>query len=301
MNGPTATAVDLPLPGGQPDATVVLHPLLSAELRGPLGWFHRPAGPLGTLRALGIGTSSKDRVRIPIVSFLLEHPSAGAVLIDTGLHPSALTRPRQNLGSFGALMARGMSMDPAMSTAAQCLTRGIDPASIELIVMTHLHFDHSSALCDFPNATVLVSALEWKSALSRRAAFNGYARAQLDPRLTYRTFDFQSASGAPLSPFPQTLDLFGDGSIVLLFTPGHSAGHTAVLLRLSNREALIAGDAIYTMDTLRAGERPWRTEDSGAFERSVAAIEAYDREHPDALIIPGHDMAHWEQLEARYS
>lgn len=301
MKGPLASAANLPLPGGHPGATVILHPLLSAELRGPAGWFHRRAGPLAGLHAFGVGVSSDEQIRIPIVSFLIEHPSVGAVLIDTGFHPSVLTRLRENLGVFGAFMARGMHMDPAMSTAAQCLARGIDAASVELIVMTHLHFDHASALCDFPNATVLVSAPEWKSALSRRAPFNGYVRAQLDPRLTYRTFDFQSPPATRLGPFTATLDLFGDGSIVLLSTPGHSAGHTAVLLRLSGREALVAGDAIYTMDTLRAGRRPWRIEDSDAFERSVAAIEAFDREHPDALIIPGHDMDHWEQLNERYS
>jgi N-acyl homoserine lactone hydrolase len=301
MKAPIANAVTLPLPGGAPGATVILHPLLSAELRSPPGWFHRSTGPLASLQALGVGISSDDQIRIPIVSFLLEHPSVGAVLIDTGFHSSVLKQPRQNLGVIGSLLARGMRMDPAMSTAAQCMARGIDAADIELIVMTHLHFDHASALCDFPNATVLVSNVEWKSALSRRAPFNGYVRAQLDPRLTYRTFDFQGPSTTPLGPFTATLDLFGDGSIVLLSTPGHSAGHTAVLLRLSDREALIAGDAIYTMDTLRTGRRPWRTEDSDAFERSVAEIEVFDRDHPDALIIPGHDMDHWERLSKRYS
>ena len=300
MTPPSATPIDLPLPGGQPAATVILHPLLTAEMPGPQGWFHRSSGPLSTLRALGIGISAEELIRIPVIAFLVEHPSVGPILIDTGFHGSALTNPRQNLGSFGALMARGLSMNSDNTAAAQCRRRGVDPANIELIVMTHLHFDHASALCDFPSATVLVSDPEWKSALSRRAPFNGYVRAQLDSRLQYRTFDFHSPSATALGSFDLTHDLFGDGSMRLLFTPGHSAGHTAILLRLSDRDALIAGDAIYTMDTLRKGKRPWRAEDSEAFERSLRAIKSYDREHRGALIIPGHDMEHWEQLQDRY-
>lgn len=34
--------------------------------------------------------------------------------------------------------------------------------------------------------------------------------------------------------------------------------------------------------------------------RSLQALQAYDREYPDALIVPGHDMAHWETLAERY-
>ena len=87
---------------------------------------------------------------------------------------------------------------------------------------------------------------------------------------------------------------------MLLDMPGHSAGHLAVLVRLREREALIAGDAIYTIATLREARRPWHSQNRKAFERSLQALQAYDREHPDALIIPGHDMAHWETLAERY-
>jgi len=134
----------------------------------------------------------------------------------------------------------------------------------------------------------------------------GYSTAQLDPGLSYRTLDFSIASAHPSASksrgaFAQTLDVFDDGSVTLAFTPGHSRGHLSVILRLSSREALIAGDAVYTMATLRDGERPWRSEDAEAFEQSLGALQAYDREQPDALIIPGHDMERWRELDERYS
>ena len=65
--------------------------------------------------------------------------------------------------------------------------------------------------------------------------------------------------------------------------------------------ALLSGDAAYTLETIRHGARPWRSEDAQAFERSVQALAAWDRGHPDALVIPGHDMDAWEGLQERYS
>lgn len=294
----------LPLPGGREGASVTLQPLLCAEMRGPRAWFEREPGLGGTLRALGIGVPRDELIRIPIVAFLLEHPTAGAILIDTGFIAAIASGPpaerRRNLGPM-LLMARDVAMRAEQTVAAQLRARGLAPERIETVVMTHLHFDHASALADFPGASVIVSAPEWRAAQARGAGLQGYPRAQLDPRPRYRTIDFHAPPAAAHGPFARALDLFGDGAIVLLDTPGHSAGHMSVLLRLSGgREALIAGDAIYTLATLREGRRPWRCQNREAFERSVAMLAAYDRENPDALIVPGHDMAHWETLAERY-
>jgi N-acyl homoserine lactone hydrolase len=302
---PVATPAALPLPGGQTDASVVLHPLLCAEMSGPIGWFHRAEGPTAMLKALGIGVPAEQNVSVPIVAFLVEHPTAGPILIDTGFHGSVAAgsgpERNRNLGLVGRVLARDLRMRPEQAAAAQVRARGIDPADVSLIVMTHLHFDHASALADFPGATVLVAEPEWQSARGRGGPMRGYSSAQLDPRPRYRTLDFTAAPTRTRGPFAQTLDVFDDGSVTLAFTPGHSRGHLSVILRLGAREALIAGDAVYTMATLRDGERPWRSEDADAFERSLGAIQAYDRENPDALIVPGHDMEQWRSLDERYS
>jgi N-acyl homoserine lactone hydrolase len=304
-SGIDAAPIQAPLPGGREGATVTIQPLLCAELLGPAGWFEAEPGLTGTLRALGIGVSRDQLVPVPIVAFLIEHPSAGPILIDTGFHGIVADgSPRErnrNLGPISRLIARNVRMRPEQTAAAQLRSKGIEPADIRLIVMTHLHFDHASALADFPAATVLASRREWRAARARGSSLLGYCGAQLDPRPTYRTLDFEGPAARPYGPFERTLDLFGDGSLTLLDTPGHSAGHLSLIARLREREALIAGDAIYTMATLREGRRPWRAHDSKAFERSLRALQTYDREHPDALIVPGHDMAHWQTLAERYA
>ncbi len=63
---------------------------------------------------------------------------------------------------------------------------------------------------------------------------------------------------------------------------------------------LVAGDAIYTRHTLETGHKPYRMEDEHLFERSLREIQIYAKETPDALIIPGHDMAAWRELKPVY-
>src|SRR2546421_7126985 len=95
----TPHAAELPLPGGSEGATVKLHPLLCGQARGPDAWFHRQPGPLAPLRAIGVGSESVD---VPIVCFCVEHPGAGPILIDTGLHPSVVENARANFGPLNS-------------------------------------------------------------------------------------------------------------------------------------------------------------------------------------------------------
>jgi N-acyl homoserine lactone hydrolase len=292
---------ELPLPGGEEGATLALHPLLCAEVAMPEGWVHSERGPIGTLRAVGLPVPGGRMLRAPIVAFLLEHPTAGLVLVDTGFHADVITDKPRALGSFNARVFRGVRMRPEDTVSTQLATRGIDPEGIGLIVMTHLHADHASALSDFPNASVLVCEAEWDAARARDGAWSGYHRAHLDDRLEYRLVRFAAPPGAGLDRLEQTLDVFGDGSLRLLPTPGHTRGHMSLLVRLREREALLAGDAIYTLATLRDGKRAFRAVDRRAYEDSVQVLAAYDREHPGALVVPGHDMGAWSALEASYT
>src|SRR5437764_13923661 len=83
--------------------------------------------------------------------------------------------------------------------------------------------------------------------------------------------------------------------------PGHTHGHMSVVLRLSGgREALVAGDAIYTRRALETEHMPFRIEDVHFYRRSLKEIQLYVQTKPDALVIPGHDMAEWRKLSPEY-
>jgi N-acyl homoserine lactone hydrolase len=291
-------AAVLPLPGGRPEATVKLHPLLSGKAKGPPAWIHREEGRLAKLHAIGIGVPKGDYLDIPIVSFLVEHPGAGAVLIDTGLHPSCAVDPKQNLGRVGVLAFPDLEMEHKQAVAEQLRALRIEPADVKLVVMTHLHIDHASAMSEFPNATFVFSAREWEAATEPRNWQHGYRSRQFDHGFDYRTLDFEGADTDSHATFGRSFDLLGDGSIRAVYTPGHTHGHMSVVLRLSGgREALVAGDAIYTRHALETGHRPFRIEDEHLFGRSLREIQLYAQNAPDALVIPGHDMAAWRELD----
>ena len=294
-------AAVLPFPGGRDGATVRLHPLLSATAKGPPGWIHREEGRLAKLHAIGIGVPKSEMLDIPIVSFLVEHPGAGPVLIDTGFHPSCAVDPKQNLGRVGALAFPGIEMKPEGAVVNQLRAKGIEARNVPLVVMTHLHIDHASAMSEFPHATFVFSSSEWEAATEPRNWQHGYRSRQFDHGFDYRTLDFEGADTDSYATFGRSFDLLGDGSIRAVYTPGHTHGHMSVVLRLSGgREALVAGDAIYTRHALETGHRPFRIEDEHLFGRSLREIQLYARNAPDALVIPGHDMAAWLELKPVY-
>ncbi len=290
---------ELPLPGGKAGATVRLEPLLCARMLGPPAYLHREEGRLGKLKALGMRVPREEWVEVPVVAFLVEHPGGGPILVDTGFHPAVAVDGKQGVGALGSLVFKDLEMSPDQAVAAQLRERKIDPASVRTVVMTHLHADHASGIAEFPAATFLVSAEEWEAG-ARGRQLDGYIRRQFDHAFDYRTVDFEAGGVGSFATFGRSVDLFGDGSVRIVYTPGHTAGHCSVVLRLKGREALLSGDAAYTMRTIRESHLPFPMADEHRFKRSLREIQLYIEGAPDALVIPGHDMDAWRRLEAAY-
>jgi N-acyl homoserine lactone hydrolase len=280
-----------PLPGGAETTTVSVRGLLTGTMDGPDAWFFGERGPLGALRALGLDTKRRWH-RFPVAAFLITHPLAGPFLIDTGFADGACVAPIRNLGLIGTRVFKHARASRAGTVSRQLRELGVE---VDLVVMTHLHWDHASGLRDFADARVLVARAEWADAHRRASNMRGYLRRQFTGCKRVSLLDFAGAGAEPWGAFRHTIDLFGDGSVRLLSTPGHSAGHLSVLLKLRDRLALLAGDALYTMRTLEQEHHPWQLGDARAYGESIACIAAFARAHPDALLLPGHDLQAWQQ------
>ena len=224
-----------PLAGRHEGATVVVEPLDGG--RGPLARTRSSSAPAGRSRAcapIGVGSSPDSwecasRARLP------GPPSERRA--DPGRHrPSPLDRAGTRAttsaasapGHYAAIEAGRGRRRPSSAAA------GSSPADIAVVVMTHLHFDHASAIVGVPGAPRSCSARP--SGRRRRPARGRCCAATARPTTTTPSTTARSTSTRDgidsYATFGRTFDLFGDGSVRLAYTPGHSAGHTSVICRL---------------------------------------------------------------------
>jgi N-acyl homoserine lactone hydrolase len=276
--------------------TVRLHPIVSGEIR--LRVMHpRPPrrGPGKLPRAL-IGSLARKAHWYPVPAFLVEHPSEGPFLVDTGYDPSVATDPTKTLGFFFGNVAMQHRV-AERSLAEQVSERGVDPADIPIVVMTHLHNDHVSGSGQWPRATFIVDRTE--RATAQRGA-GPYVKDHIAKIARWREIDYDQAE--PFESFARTVDLLDDGSVRLISSPGHSLGHQSVLLRLQDRYALICGDSAMSTRELREHVIDGIVVDQDAYLRSGDAARRFMRAHPDTMAIPSHDrelMAGLQRLETR--
>jgi glyoxylase-like metal-dependent hydrolase (beta-lactamase superfamily II) len=290
-----------PLAGGTPGATVVVEPLIAGHVDFPREMMVSPGGHLLTLKlakALFLGSAPNP---VPVPAFLVRHPSAGAILVDTGLHPSIATDGKENFGGVGNRLGKP-ALEPGEDVPAQLRKRGLDPGEVPVVVMTHMHIDHTSAISEFPQSTFVLSEQEWDAAATGpRPTLNGYRRPHFDYAFDYRTIDFDRAGNDSYASFGRTFDLFGDGSIRLAFTPGHSAGHISVVCRLKQTDFVIGGDAMYVAAQLSGdAAMPPRPFDAHNLRRSLQELRLFHSQFPGATITPGHDAGFYAKLGARY-
>jgi glyoxylase-like metal-dependent hydrolase (beta-lactamase superfamily II) len=290
-----------PLAGGTAAATVTVEPLIAGHVNWSRSMMERPGGRLESLKLLRALATGKPATTVPCPAFLIRHPSAGAVLVDTGLHPSVATDGRQNFGGLANRVARP-SLAPGEDVPAQLRSRGLEAGEIPVVVMTHMHMDHSSAISEFPESAFVLSETEWNAAAAGpRPLMNGYRRAHFDFAFDYRTVDFDRAGIDSYASFGRTFDLFGDGSIRLAFTPGHSPGHLSVIAHLAQRDFVIGGDATYTVGQLEGtAPMPPRPYDAHNFRRSLQELRLFHTQFPDAVITPGHDPEFYSRIERSY-
>jgi N-acyl homoserine lactone hydrolase len=289
------------LPGGTAGARVAVEPLIAGHVDFPRAAMVDQGGSFKTLRLARAISSSKAAETVPVPAFLIHHPSVGPILVDTGLHPSIASGGGENFGGLANRFGRP-SLEPGEDVPSQLRAKGVEPRGVAVVVMTHLHLDHSSAISEFPDSTIVVSAAEWQEAAhGSKPSLNGYRRAHFDLAFEYRTVDFDGEAIGSYATFGRTFDLFGDGSVRLAFTPGHSAGHCSVICRLADDDFVIGGDAVYMQGRLDGSERlAPRPFDAHNLRRSVQELRLFHSQFPGAVITPGHDPDFYSRIAPRY-
>jgi glyoxylase-like metal-dependent hydrolase (beta-lactamase superfamily II) len=235
-----------------------------------------------TLYLFDSGTLGLDGVEVPVPFFLIRHPR-GDVLVDGG-NPLAVARdPHAHWGPLADVFE--VHMTEQQHCVAQLGRLGVGPDAIGHVVQTHLHIDHTGGLGHFPNAAVVVHERELEAArASEDPMATGYVRADYDrPGLRW-----QLAEGE--------LDLFGDRTVRLLETPGHSAGHMSLLLELEETgPVLLTADAVDNRAQWEGREHPRALFSREEANRSLEGLRELALQ-TDALLVLGHEPDDWSRL-----
>jgi N-acyl homoserine lactone hydrolase len=127
-------------------SSVELEVMLTGEVPMPHAYVFRPHGGNRLTRLAAVLRPGGAMVRAPCLAYVVRHPSAGTILIDTGMHADATENPRKDFGRRMAFLFR--SLKPADVPYDEQLRRlGVEPADVMRVLMTHLHVDHSSSTC----------------------------------------------------------------------------------------------------------------------------------------------------------
>ncbi len=224
-----------------------------------VGWLTAAAGLIRQ------GESADESIRFPVPAYLVE-TATERILIDTGLHPAAVTDP----GGFydGAPATTVFGFEQELSIADQ-----VDLTTLTKVVLTHLHFDHVGALALVPaNVPVVIQRAEW-------AAGHDDAAVQRNFYLPRSYTDVER----PVELVDGDHDLLGDGSVRLLPTPGHTPGHQSVRIG----ELVLGGDVVHFAAGLDDHRFPIFGDDLTAQAESAQRLAALrDSGH---TVLPGHD------------
>ena len=256
-------------------------------------------GPTKKNTYVWLATSRRWTAPRPINVYVIEH-ERGLVLFDTGQDPASLTDPSYFPGGLtGMAYKRLARFDvPEREGVASGLTSiGYDVGDVRTAIISHLHQDHIGGLPALRHADVLVSDEEWRSLHWPLPELRGLLRRHITLNgLNWSLLRHEKLGDPTLAPFTTGHDLFEDGSLVLLPTPGHTPGSMSLLIRRPGLDPLLlVGDVTYDDSLLLAGEIPG-VGHRGQLHRTTAMINALRRAHPGLTVLAAHDPAAADRL-----
>jgi glyoxylase-like metal-dependent hydrolase (beta-lactamase superfamily II) len=233
------------------------------------------------------------RRSFPALVALIEHPSQGWVLFDSGYSPAFHALTAQMPWKLYALLTR-VSIKPDETVAAQLRRIGIAPEAIRHVVLSHFHADHIGGLADFPQARFSYLSEAYtalKKLGSLRALHAGFLKGLLPPDFEARSLPVEASQLEALPELDGLFrghDLFGDGSLKLVALPGHAAGHAGLLFD----STLLIADAVWLKRSLDEDRPPnplarLVMDRSVDFDRTFAGLRRIARQGRLALV-PSH-------------
>lgn len=226
------------------------------------------------------------RTALPVPMYIVDHPK-GLFIFDTGISPDIVNDPMSYWGKLVIDFYPTMRRDEAIDEQLKKL--GFDPANVKLIAYSHVHPDHAGGMELFPKATHLVQAKDYEYI---KRVKEGYLRLFMMPE----DFDKMDAS-FQIKTLTGDLDVFGDGTVILYSTPGHTPGSQSCLVKLSKSGAkLIIGDAAYDRTNIDTGVLPYSFFSQDQGWESIQRIKKIAADEKAEIWI-AHDVAQFKTVK----
>ncbi len=172
-----------------------------------------------------------------------------------------------------------MSANIGATMVEQLATLGVKPADVKFIGISHMHFDHIGQVSDFPAATLLIGKGDW-------ALISATPPGRMANPAPFKHW---LSGGGKVEAVEGDKDVFGDGSVTMLGMPGHTPGHSALLVRLKKAgPVLLSGDQFHFQENYDSDGVPGFNFDRAATLASHARFKALAR-NLNAKVIIQHE------------
>jgi len=216
----------------------------------------------------------------PYFIYVITHPQ-GNVLFDAGVHPKLRTDPRSRLGDLADVFQVIMTDD---DWVIPCLARiGMVPADIDYVVQSHLHFDHTGGLEFLKQSKIFIQRQEL--AVARKPPIyqkDVYVDADFEHDLDWIELDGEH-------------DIFADGMLRIIPTPGHTKGSQSLLVNLQSQPLFLLGDCVYLLEKMRQRLLPGVIWSPDAQIETWDMLEKVEREQ-GARLVPTHEIDYLESV-----
>ncbi|WP_248928779.1 N-acyl homoserine lactonase family protein [Paenibacillus hamazuiensis] len=221
--------------------------------------------------------SEEHHIWTPVSCYLIEHP-AGRVVIDAGWSEEVRSDPEGHLGyAYHYCRPR---LPSGQSVRERLASRGLTAEDIRYVVISHLDVDHISGLRMLAGAqSIMVSEPEWQAATFQKKRCEG---------ILIEPFALEPI---PFGPYGLGKDLFGDGTVYLVFTPGHTAGLLSALVKTEKGWLLLASDAGYSAVSWNEEVLPGHMSDEKMCRDTFRWIREFSGRDDCAAAIANHDPA----------
>lgn len=236
----------------------------------------------------------RDWVPLPLQCFLIKHRD-GAVLFDTGIDPAIVFDKgyiRQAIGRF--LLPRIFRLHVTETDRIDHVLAdaGVAAGDVRVAVISHLHFDHVGGIAQIPQAELLVSDQEWAILSAPHPEQEWILREHIEiDAAKWRQISFESTDDPLFDEFDGIYDVAGDGSMILLPTPGHTPGSLSMLIRQDGWDPiLLVGDLTYETALLEHNIVPG-TGDREQLLATFSKIRRLKQQLSGLVIVASHDFA----------